>query len=127
MIRVEPAELPAALASAVRDEWKRLGDGRLGVIVPEAKETDFAAAVRAVVPEATVGAQPDLTVPVAVLTVRQAKGLEFDSVIVADPGAIESDSPRGRSDLYVALTRATQRLTVVTDGWPADLDHVSVD
>jgi DNA helicase IV len=46
------------------------------------------------------------------LTVREAKGLEFDSVIVVDPEAIVASSPRGRSDLYVALTRPTQRLTV---------------
>jgi DNA helicase IV len=126
VIRVSPAGLTHALSSAVQSESTRLGDGRLGVIVPEAGLADFAAAVRAVIPDATVGAEPDLTVPVAVLTVRQTKGLEFDSVIVVDPGAIESDSPRGVSDLYVALTRATQRLTVVTDGWPADLGHPPV-
>ncbi len=127
VIRVQPTDLTAATASAVGDEWTRLGEGRLGVIVPAERLPDFAAAVRAVVPEATVGARADLTVPVAVLTVRQTKGLEFDSVIVADPGAIESSSPRGRSDLYVALTRATQRLTVVTDGWPDGLGRALVD
>jgi DNA helicase IV len=46
--------------------------------------------------------------------VRQAKGLEFDTVIVVDPAGIEAGSPRGLSDLYVALTRATQRLVLVT-------------
>ena len=49
----------------------------------------------------------------SVLTVRQAKGLEFDAVIVVDPDGIVAESPRGRSDLYVALTRATQRLGVL--------------
>ena len=44
------------------------------------------------------------------------KGLEFDSVIVADPGGIIAESERGLSDLYVALTRSTQRLTVVHTG-----------
>jgi DNA helicase IV len=54
-----------------------------------------------------------------VLTVAQCKGLEFDSVIVVDPAGIVSASSRGCSDLYVALTRATQRLTLVTDApWP---------
>ncbi len=51
-----------------------------------------------------------------VLTVRQAKGLEFDSVLVADPGMILAESPRGLGDLYVALTRATQRAGVVYGG-----------
>ena len=49
--------------------------------------------------------------PVVVLTVRQAKGLEFDSVVVVDPAAHRGRVRRGPSDLYVALTRATQRLT----------------
>ncbi|WP_285708596.1 ATP-binding domain-containing protein [Microtetraspora sp. NBRC 16547] len=50
------------------------------------------------------------------LTVADAKGLEFDSVIVVDPGEILRESPRGPSDLYVALTRATRRLGVVHSG-----------
>ncbi|MBP1159062.1 DNA helicase IV [Rhodococcus sp. PvR044] len=50
---------------------------------------------------------------VSVLSVRQAKGLEFDSVLIVEPRQIVDESPRGMNDLYVALTRATQRLGVV--------------
>jgi len=53
---------------------------------------------------------------VAVLTVTEAKGLEFDAVVVVDPAAILAASVRGPSDLYVALTRATARLGVVHPG-----------
>jgi superfamily I DNA/RNA helicase len=53
---------------------------------------------------------------VVVLTVPEVKGLEFDSVVVADPGGIINESKRGLSDLYVALTRSTQRLAVVHTG-----------
>jgi DNA helicase IV len=53
---------------------------------------------------------------VVVLTVRQAKGLEFDTVLIGDPAGILAESPRGLNDLYVALTRATQRLGVVHSG-----------
>ena len=63
-----------------------------------------------------VQADPDLTEPVVVLTVRQAKGLEFDSVLVVDPAGILAESPRGTNDLYVALTRSTHRLGVLPDG-----------
>ena len=52
----------------------------------------------------------------AVLTPAQSKGLEFDSVIVVDPDGIEQASPRGRADLYVALTRTTRRLGLVSPG-----------
>jgi DNA helicase IV len=51
----------------------------------------------------------------AVLTVKQAKGLEFDSVIVVDPDAIAAS---GLRNLYVALTRATKRLGVVAPDKP---------
>jgi hypothetical protein len=39
-------------------------------------------------------------------------------VIVIDPDGIEQASPRGRADLYVALTRTTRRLGLVTPVTP---------
>jgi DNA helicase IV len=90
----------------VRAEAERVGDGRLGVLVPAARLDQLTKEL----PEAN----SDLESPVAVLTVRQAKGLEFDSVLVVDPDAIVAESPRGQNDLYVALTRATQRLGILT-------------
>ncbi|MGK2879400.1 MAG: RNA polymerase recycling motor ATPase HelR [Mycobacterium sp.] len=50
--------------------------------------------------------------PGAVLA-SQTKGLEFDSVLVVEPERILADGPRGAAELYVALTRATQRLGVL--------------
>jgi len=49
----------------------------------------------------------------AVLTDLDAKGLEYDAAVVIDPDAIAAESPAGLRTLYVALTRATQRLYVV--------------
>jgi len=43
----------------------------------------------------------------------ETKGLEFDAVLVVDPDRILADGPRGAAELYVALTRATQRLGVL--------------
>ena len=43
----------------------------------------------------------------------QTKGLEFDAVLVVEPDRILADGPRGAAELYVALTRATQRLGVL--------------
>jgi DNA helicase IV len=50
---------------------------------------------------------------VAVFGVADVKGLEFDSVVVVEPAAIIDASPRGANDLYVALTRTTNRLGVL--------------
>jgi len=46
----------------------------------------------------------------------ETKGLEFDAVLVVDPDRILAASSRGAAELYVALTRATQRLGVLHRG-----------
>ncbi|MFB8275726.1 RNA polymerase recycling motor ATPase HelR [Nocardia colli] len=50
------------------------------------------------------------------VTASETKGLEFDSVLVVEPERILADGPRGAAELYVALTRATQRLGVLHEG-----------
>ena len=99
----------ADLAALVLRETLLIGTGRVAVIAPPARVQATAAALGL-----TPG--PDLDAPVAVLTPAQSKGLEFDSVIVVDPDGIEQASPRGRADLYVALTRTTRRLGLVSPG-----------
>ncbi len=116
------ANIAAGIRDAVDAEIGHVGDGRLAVIVPDACLDD----VRAALPEAATGDDTDLTASVVVLSVRQAKGLEFDSVIVVEPAAIAGASARGRNDLYVAITRATRRLGVVhTAAVPAALAAIA--
>ncbi|GGK84589.1 DNA helicase [Mangrovihabitans endophyticus] len=110
---VAPGALAGAVVSAVRREAGAVGDGRLGVLVPEALEDEIGESLTAAIPQVAVGEQPDLRHRVVVMTVRQAKGLEFDTVIVAEPDRIIGESPRGLSDLYVAITRATRRLGIL--------------
>ncbi|WP_431976227.1 HelD family protein [Micromonospora haikouensis] len=108
--------LAGELADAAVAEATDLTDGRLGVIVPAGRVDALGAALVAALPEAAVGDHPELESRVVLLTVAQAKGLEFDTVLVVDPDGIVAESPRGHSDLYVALTRATQRLGVLRAG-----------
>ena len=54
-----------------------------------------------------------LDAPVTLVPVDVVKGLEFDSVVVVEPSAIVAESFNGLQALYVSLTRATKRLTVV--------------
>ncbi|HEY8482094.1 MAG TPA: AAA family ATPase [Spirillospora sp.] len=56
----------------------------------------------------------DLPDRVQVLDVLEAKGLEFDAAVIVAPETIAAQSPRGLRVLYVAVSRATQRLTVLT-------------
>jgi DNA helicase IV len=107
----------ASLAEIVRREWDNTGDGTLAVITPRAGHDVVAATVRAALPDGIVSADSDsLSSPVSVLTVAGAKGLEFDSVVLVEPGAMIAESARGLNDLYVALTRPTQRLHIVHHG-----------
>ena len=115
-VRVLPGGLAARVADVVRADLAELGGpdgGRLAVIAPDSRTADLAAAI----PEAVPGDDPEsLDAPAALLTVTQAKGLEFDRVVLADPAGVIAQSPNGGHDLYVAITRATHRLTVVHEG-----------
>jgi DNA helicase IV len=91
---VEVAEeqlLEAALREAVALEDL---DGLLAVIAPRSFSVDD-------------------SFPFPILTPRQAKGLEFDHVVVVEPAAIADSGDRGLRELYVALTRPTKTLVVV--------------
>ncbi|WP_371795372.1 ATP-binding domain-containing protein [Streptomyces sp. NBC_01718] len=115
-MRTEPGLLARTLADRAAKEAAALEDGRLAVLVPDARRDELGAAVAESVPDAVYGDEPDLESRVVVLGVRQAKGLEFDAVLIADPTEILARSARGLNDLYVALTRATQRLGIIHGG-----------
>lgn len=59
-----------------------------------------------------------LTAVISAENVAEMKGLEFDHVIVVDPQKIVEASPQGWQDLYVAVTRATQTLSVIGELTP---------
>jgi DNA helicase IV len=98
----------ADIVDAVADIRREVGAGLVAVITPERRAAD-----------GNVGVEH--------LTAVAAKGLEFDGVVVADPEAIVRESPgaTGMARLYVALTRATTRLTILTPTPPGPpLDDV---
>jgi hypothetical protein len=105
-LRTTLAELPHVVA----DLCGRHTDGRLAVIAPAALTDLLAAAL-------PLAARPDLTDRIVLLTPGEAKGLEFDSVLIVDPATILT-APLGHNDLYVAMTRATHRLGVLHLGPP---------
>lgn len=110
------AVLDASVIGAAIDRARQeLGDsGRLAVI----SSTRHAHLVAAVVREHAEGAPgagaARLMHPIASYLAAEVKGLEFDSVVVVDPAAIEAES--GWRQLYVVLTRPTRHLGVVTVG-----------
>jgi DNA helicase IV len=106
-----PGAFPAALAQACADALGR--PGSTAVIAADGQVSTLARALgRAGVAHRVLGSEA----PGARLTlvpVSLAKGLEFDHVIVAEPAAIAAGHSHGLHQLYVALTRAVSRLTVL--------------
>jgi hypothetical protein len=111
------ARIPAVVAG----ELAEMGNGgRLAVIAPAARLAELAQAL----PEAVPGDRAEvLDSAVALMTVGQSKGLEFDRVVLVDPAGILDQSPTGGHDLYVAITRATHRLTVLYEGELPEVLH----
>jgi len=97
-------ELAEATRRAVAD-LRAAVDGTIGVVAPAVRGQEAA------------GWLAGVTDPrVRVLAPLDTKGLEFDGIVVVQPGEIAAESEAGLRTLYVVLTRATQRLiTVATD------------
>jgi DNA helicase IV len=104
------AELPAAVRTAATELLSDV-DGTVGVITA----TGRLAAVRAALSEVE-------DERLSVVDGLEAKGLEYDAVVLVEPNDLVTESTTGPRTLYVALTRATQRLTVLTTdpSWPSD-------
>ncbi|MEV8323909.1 UvrD-helicase domain-containing protein [Kitasatospora sp. NPDC056731] len=105
---VDPA--PEAFGAAARAELEWLlgeVDGTVAIVVPMDRRAEAA------------GWAEGLGERAVVLGSLEAKGLEYDATVVADPTGIAGESEAGLRVLYVALTRATQRLTVLSG--PDDL------
>jgi DNA helicase IV len=95
----------AELAATVRDAARVLLDdvtGTVGVIGPDARRDEIAGWIS--------GLDGDRLQAVGSL---DAKGMEYDGVVVVEPAQIRDQSTSGVRTLYVALSRATQRLTTV--------------
>jgi DNA helicase IV len=103
--RAVPADgMAEALLAAAGELVSQVGEGTLAVIAPSG--TPLPARLRTALTDG-------LGRPVSVLTPHGAKGLEFDAVLLCEPGRLLDGSRSGAADLYVALTRATQRLGVL--------------
>jgi hypothetical protein len=105
-----------------------IAEGTVAVVAPRAELGGLRAALDAAFPgqvgDARGGA---LSVRVSLLAPEQVKGLEFDDVVVVEPGAVVAASERGLSDLYVALSRPTRRLVVVhSQPLPAGIDGLAL-
>jgi DNA helicase IV len=103
-------DVPAAITTAGSKALKQ--PGSIGVIVADSSVALVTTALAAAdVPHSVSGSGEETQLTVVPATL--AKGLEFDHVIVGEPAAIAAAEERGLHRLYVVLTRAVSKLTVL--------------
>jgi AAA domain len=103
--------IPAAMINIVRTLLAEV-EGTVGVICPPSTKDELATQLA----EARLAGSDR----VVVMTPVEAKGLEYDGVLVVTPDDIVAESPGGVRALYVALTRPTQRLVTLDAAPDAD-------
>ena len=117
---VPGASVTELAGAAVEAERARVPEGLLAVIVPVDDVAAHLAAQRARWGE-RADRTPATGVEVVVVTARETKGLEFDSVVLVSPERIVADAEGVVGDLYVSMTRCTQSVRVVSTAVEADL------
>jgi len=107
--------------AVVSEEVAHSGGALIGVVCPPSLYVQTAQAVARAHADRTGTAQTALENQVLVLTPWEAKGLEFDVVVIVEPQQLIDDADGAVGDLYVSMTRPTQRLHMVGSRMPAGL------
>ncbi len=120
-VKTEASDLVDVVVSLAVEEASAVEGGKVAVLTPEALLGGLRRGLTAH-PELLGETDDLLSAPVSVLVLDDAKGLEFDSVIVVEPADIAAEHAHGLGALYVALTRTTTRLVVAhSQGLPNSL------
>lgn len=102
-----------AVLAALREELEYSAGGLQAIIVPQQDLARIRAAVEQVYGDRVGSGSGGLSQDIVVITARESKGLEFDGVLILEPAELVDEVDGGVGDLYVAMTRTTQRLHVV--------------
>jgi DNA helicase IV len=124
VVRTDGAGVVGAVVEQVSTELEVVNGGLVAVIVAEDRVQEVGSALAQALPGRVGAGVRRLDRQVVVLSAWDAKGLEFDSVVVVEPQALVEETGGGVGNLYVAMTRPTQRLRVVAARQlPAGLDR----
>ncbi|WP_336853224.1 HelD family protein [Sinomonas albida] len=116
------------LVATMPEELEAADGGLVAVIAPEELVEPARAALHAVYGRRVGAGAGSFDQDIVVIDPREAKGLEFDVVVVLEPAEL-IDAHHGRvGDLYVAMTRPTQRLRLIaSERLPAGIETELVD
>ena len=112
----DPDNFGTALADAVAHEREAIGAGNIAVICATGAAEDVSFFLNEAGIDHGVAYAGALEKEVSVIEVSMVKGLELDAAIVIEPDSIVEFEPQGLRSLYVAITRATRRLTIIDTG-----------
>ncbi|MFN3255750.1 MAG: HelD family protein [Ilumatobacter sp.] len=105
--------LPTTVCEEVVSMRDAIPGASLGIVAPDSMLPEISEALTAAGVNHGTATRTGLDSGVTLVPVSVVKGLELDGVVVVEPARIVSDTEQGLRALYVALTRSTQRLTVV--------------
>lgn len=110
------AQLDDTLRAALAEELEYSAGGLQAVIVPQDQLAHARDVISAAYGDRVGEGSGGLSQDIVVISARESKGLEFDGVIILEPEQLVAEVDGGVGDLYVAMTRTTQRLRVVYTG-----------
>lgn len=118
--RINKERFSDEFVSVVKNELETIEPGTVAVIAPAEATGELVA----ILEDAGLPASKNLGAAISVLSIEDAKGLEFDSVVISQAGTLQQSGLANLQALFVAMTRTTKRL-VILDG--NDVPDVVVD
>lgn len=112
--RVGDGETISTAVAVLDEELAAISGGLLAVIVPASMLPETTTALREVYGRRVGHGAGSLDQDIVVLSPHDAKGLEFDGVVILEPTQMLADADGRVGDLYVAMTRPTQRLRLIS-------------
>ncbi len=114
--RVAQDSLVEQLVAVLPEELEAVDGGLLAVIADGDLRGEAAAALRKVYGHRIGTGAGSYEQDIVVISPQEAKGLEFDGVVVLEPTTMLNHEHGKVGDLYVAMTRPTQRLRLIASG-----------
>ncbi len=115
-------DIVPSLVRAMPEELSAIDGGLLAVIAPDHLLPDVRAALVPVFGDRVGSGAGGPGQDIVVISPRESKGLEFDGVVILEPQDMLDSATARVGDLYVAMTRPTQRLRVMSsDRIPAGI------
>jgi DNA helicase IV len=122
--KVGQGQIVSKLVEVLPEELDAIEGGLLAVIADGGLLPEASAALRAVYGHRVGTGAGSYAQDIVVISPREAKGLEFDGVVVLEPTDMLNHEHGRVGDLYVAMTRPTQRLRLIAAaGVPAGIEE----